>query len=101
AAARHARPSFPTRRSSDLVDDAGNLGRALAFDLAEGTLNGAQLVLGTRLALADAADPARRRLSWTTRDRSLAALIGDDRPTVARSEEHTSELQSLAYLVCR
>src|SRR3989441_2479842 len=25
----------------------------------------------------------------------------DDRLTVGRSEEHTSELQSLAYLVCR
>ena len=33
--------------------------------------------------MADAADPTRRRLSWTTRDRSLAALSGDDRPTVA------------------
>ena len=82
------------------VDDAGNLGRALAFDLAEGTLNGAQLVLGTRLALADAADPARRRLSWTTRDRSLAALIGDDRPTVAGASllvvnPHTGETATL------
>src|SRR5207253_4758756 len=65
------------------VDDAGNLGRALAFDLVDGTLGGAQLVLGTRLAVADAADPARRRLSWTARDRSLAALTGDNRPTIA------------------
>src|SRR2546425_1377907 len=32
----------------------------------------------------------------------VAAVERDDRPlVVARSEEHTSELQSLAYLVCR
>src|SRR5687767_15429207 len=33
-------------------------------------------------------------------DRGDAELAADDR-RVARSEEHTSELQSLAYLVCR
>src|SRR5205823_11192838 len=39
---------------------------------------------------------ARRR----TRDRH--GPVGDSRRSVrARSEEHTSELQSLAYLVCR
>src|SRR2546425_2182183 len=27
--------------------------------------------------------------------------LGKDRQSLARSEEHTSELQSLAYLVCR
>src|SRR5229473_3845829 len=32
-------------------------------------------------------------------DRSRAAR--DDLPSCVRSEEHTSELQSLAYLVCR
>src|SRR5205823_11294997 len=30
-----------------------------------------------------------------------ADYIGIGRPITARSEEHTSELQSLAYLVCR
>jgi len=34
----------------------------------------------TTTALADA---ARRRLGWATRDRSLAPLNGDDRPTIA------------------
>src|SRR2546425_6243462 len=33
----------------------------------------------------------KHRLEWSERDRRRAA----------RSEEHTSELQSLAYLVCR
>src|SRR5687767_15574172 len=31
----------------------------------------------------------------------LRLLLAVDRPFAARSEEHTSELQSLAYLVCR
>src|SRR5262249_32925928 len=65
------------------VGEAGSLGRALAFDLVEGTVGGAQLVVGRKLDLRDDADPARRRLSWTARDRSLAPLNGDDRPTIA------------------
>src|SRR2546425_8144889 len=56
------------------------------------------------------ADPARLALPRTTELRHqcrhlgpsltarLQALLG---PPAARSEEHTSELQSLAYLVCR
>src|SRR2546423_3466175 len=35
---------------------------------------------------------------------TLRAMVGGklpDRPAISRSEEHTSELQSLAYLVCR
>src|SRR2546425_11714969 len=39
----------------------------------------------------------------TTGDRAhgISILCGGDRHAVPRSEEHTSELQSLAYLVCR
>src|SRR2546425_13090194 len=33
--------------------------------------------------------------------RELAWILGVEEDTVRRSEEHTSELQSLAYLVCR
>src|SRR2546425_8905341 len=33
--------------------------------------------------------------------RHRRALLADARPIELRSEEHTSELQSLAYLVCR
>src|SRR2546423_10879180 len=32
---------------------------------------------------------------------AACACVGDDLPDVPRSEEHTSELQSLAYIVCR
>src|SRR2546425_10694174 len=43
------------------------------------------------------------RAANRTNARTAAALgeIGDPRAGPARSEEHTSELQSLAYLVCR
>src|SRR5687767_15272123 len=41
------------------------------------------------------------RPEWT-RERILAAMHGEESLRVdLRSEEHTSELQSLAYLVCR
>src|SRR5205823_7250128 len=83
---RHVRllPSFPTRRSSDLV-------AYLCF-----AAMGAGFFAGRR--------------GWLAGGLSVvvgAALAGidDDRETTrepaARSEEHTSELQSLAYLVCR
>src|SRR5205823_13035348 len=32
---------------------------------------------------------------------ALAHILGDEQTVPPRSEEHTSELQSLAYLVCR
>src|SRR2546425_3382278 len=34
-------------------------------------------------------------------EQDVGAERGDDAPVPDRSEEHTSELQSLAYLVCR
>src|SRR2546425_6018932 len=40
-------------------------------------------------------------VSITTPCRPSGLLTGHPAPTVERSEEHTSELQSLAYLVCR
>src|SRR2546425_7941703 len=45
-----------------------------------------------------AAHPARRLNGAGPRGRARDRARGDDR---LRSEEHTSELQSLAYLVCR
>src|SRR2546423_15282039 len=46
------------------------------------------------------AQPSRPRLpeAGRNRDHGRARLVADD---LERSEEHTSELQSLAYLVCR
>src|SRR5205823_14361185 len=93
--------SFPTRRSSDLraVDDlAARLAKlettaatprpplsdpALANRIT--SIDNETKVLGERIGVV-----ARRT-------DEIAAIAGDARK---RSEEHTSELQSLAYLVC-
>src|SRR5687767_15246369 len=78
---------FPTRRSSDLR----------AQQVHEGELVGAQ----AGLVVVDRPP--------TVRDHAVRVGVepGEDRgpagraQRVGRSEEHTSELQSLAYLVCR
>src|SRR5205823_14394140 len=64
--------SFPTRRSSDLGSECLHVGR-------------------------------RQRLAADPPVPGLDLFHGDPRHRahVLRSEEHTSELQSLAYLVCR
>src|SRR5205823_13824188 len=79
-------PPFPTRRSSDL---------AVQSDLSR--LDGAQLAGRDALGRATRGLAAGDVRSLTIRGRSyfLARARG------GRSEEHTSELQSLAYLVCR
>src|SRR5205823_12120232 len=95
---RHPRhpPSFPTRRSSDLP------GLPPACRQRErGSDRGALLAVW-----GSGAPPQARRLrEWgATTCRSGAEPIRDVRVSIARrarSEEHTSELQSLAYLVCR
>src|SRR5687767_15832531 len=68
-------PSFPTRRSSDLRGSASPLRprRGIACTRGEGAVPGRH---------GDSSARRRRRPG-------------------RRSEEHTSELQSLAYLVCR
>src|SRR5262249_61881648 len=74
-------PSFPTRRSSDLfaADDHRAFNRhGEEFDVGE-TFSGVDFETGL-----DAVE-------------ALRALVPDG----ARSEEHTSELQSLTNLVCR
>src|SRR5205823_13870156 len=95
-----APPSFPTRRSSDLIRPAerGRLrtgsvtsaGDAAArADLVRGLgYDGSGTVVGV---ISDGIDHA-----------AVAQATGDlPAVMVPRSEEHTSELQSLAYLVCR
>src|SRR5207253_9778773 len=85
-------PSFPTRRSADL---------ALIVALAEVPLFGV-VVLGrspTAAALMlvrfTALIPVGALLGGVIASRLSPALVG------ARSEEHTSELQSRGHLVCR
>src|SRR5205823_14899470 len=98
AAPHRALPSFPTRRSSDLA----------------ATLRGSSASASFQAARAAVDDPSRR--SWTSPAPSRRLLRISTSTVVsaiacsaltwrekspARSEEHTSELQSLAYLVCR
>src|SRR5205823_12522333 len=81
--------SFPTRRSSDLameamyVDDLTNTTEIL-------------LERRRRVRPAEAARAPRRRGAGGSATRAAAGAL-----RLGRSEEHTSELQSLAYLVCR
>src|SRR2546425_9697059 len=52
------------------------------------------------LSLHDAL-PICPRSHWSGRTPTPAQPASPDREVLVRSEEHTSELQSLAYLVCR
>src|SRR5687767_15681648 len=82
--------SFPTRRSSDLTDTDAEV----------------ELILQTALE-AGAMDAVVSR-HWVEGGKGATALAeavvrAAEKPSSFqfRSEEHTSELQSLAYLVCR
>src|SRR5205823_15057677 len=87
--------SFPTRRSSDLIrvsfGPSSSLSQSPRLTKAPSSAGedfggaAAGFVALGRLAVAPVAREARRGST----------------KVLARSEEHTSELQSLAYLVCR
>src|SRR5262249_62150761 len=88
------RPSFPTRRSSDLVAAAlPPTARRLIAGLASPRLGGSR------------ACPTRNPvLTLRARAVSVSRAAGSanrERRKRHRSEEHTSELQSLTNLVCR
>src|SRR5205823_13049929 len=84
-------PSFPTRRSSDLCQmneyDSERVAGLLREESWELTSDQAEadLILVNTCAIREKAE-----------DKVFSAFS-----RIARSEEHTSELQSLAYLVCR
>src|SRR5205823_15007815 len=91
-------PSLPTRRSSDLGRDV--IAALSGDDVIDGS-GGDDLICG-----GDGND----RITGGAGEDVLTGDAGDDvldgggqpaNGTDFRSEEHTSELQSLAYLVCR
>src|SRR5205823_15088274 len=90
--------SFPTRRSSDLWLDASTAFVAMAATLAirpQPPHGG-----GTKAGIAS----IREGLAYLKGRRMLVGTFLIDINAMVfgmRSEEHTSELQSLAYLVCR
>src|SRR5205814_8831963 len=78
--------SYPTRRSSDLTTTAASGLRPAMRHLMSKNFS----------APRSAPNPA----SVSTTSHSVSASRGSA-PTSGRSEEHTSELQSLRHLVCR
>src|SRR5205823_12145780 len=99
--ARPARPPFPTRRSSDL---RGVRRRVRALVAAgEAALRRAALLCARAARAALRRGPGARRQAdpGAAPRQHVGAAVEQDLPRYpqARSEEHTSELQSLAYLV--
>src|SRR5205823_7883092 len=93
--------SFPTRRSSDLLPV-----RILQDVFVVIVVWQRRNRLGVSLLPhpQPAASTRARRCWWYSRTRWLVRRSGSTwrtRRSGSRSEEHTSELQSLAYLVCR
>src|SRR5205814_10698899 len=93
--------SFPTRRSSDLADFAVKHRLPSISHLPEFVRHGGLMSYG-----ADRADLFRRAATYV--DKILKGARPADLPVeqaskfqLVRSEEHTSELQSLRHLVCR
>src|SRR5205823_12039341 len=94
-------PSFPTRRSSDLFLILQQT--SLSYDHLR-RYREEKIVFDRMLAIKpnDAetkVDRAFVELDWKADTRPLHQMIDSMRVTNPRSEEHTSELQSLAYLV--
>src|SRR5205823_13860683 len=89
--------SFPTRRSSDLnAVMPGLMATAMTVDVPQAVSDAllGSVPLGRAASTADVAATVRFLLGAES-----AYLSGVE--IAVRSEEHTSELQSLAYLVCR
>src|SRR5205823_9609031 len=82
-------PSFPTRRSSDLAES----GPAAVRRRDEARVPGRRLV--------EYGDPGPRCPGLRGPGSPYTTNLRPGTRASSRSEEHTSELQSLAYLVCR
>src|SRR5205823_13397015 len=93
----HDPHSFPTRRSSDLRAHSAPE-RDMATEYAPGRVgqSGVQVRAVRRHRSRERDD-----LEGTVKNVRILGTRDADRGARQRSEEHTSELQSLAYLVCR
>src|SRR2546425_4938689 len=65
------------------------------------TLFRSSLATGSAVGALPALRSARPDLRGMLQERSRSSGVGARASRIWRSEEHTSELQSLAYLVCR
>src|SRR3712207_8254440 len=89
-------PSFPTRRSSDLLKTAGSpQPRSPPASMMPQT--------SVLIPAIDSAAPNGSSLgAFGSRDSGTSGTDRASAPSaIGRSEEHTSELQSRQYLVCR
>src|SRR5205823_11648603 len=94
----HPLPSFPPRRSSDLSTTSRSSSSPLRC--ATEPSPGSQLEGGLQATREHRA--GRREIASERRQRLDLGRIAEQVSREAqRSEEHTSELQSIAYLVCR
>src|SRR5205823_13736142 len=96
----HHLPPLPTRRSSDLKPPTK---RSAAKDwpgIAAGTSRHSATVAPRSAKLARSPSAAGRTC-FPAQSRGTCSREWSVEGVVGRSEEHTSELQSLAYLVCR
>src|SRR5204863_4465978 len=93
--------SFPTLRSSDLFCSSSALASARAAFLTptgqSPPATSAIIKSGRQLSAA-----RLKRASGTSgSERAIISALSSDHRAAFRSEEHTSELQSRRYLVCR
>src|SRR5205823_10401064 len=93
--------SFPTRRSSDLAQYSPKVAAACtaAKDGYKADLNIEPEFFGINERAYMFARFQHKRFSWGSAVSFLSQAVQEPALYV-RSEEHTSELQSLAYLVC-
>src|SRR3712207_7002142 len=88
------------RRNGEFALLLPHLAQVLTFQQQIGQVKGEALELSPYDALLDSYDPGLRQAAIDP----LFAELGAELPVLiqeARSEEHTSELQSRQYLVCR
>src|SRR5690606_41797835 len=97
----HRLLSFPTRRSSDLTGVSAFTSLAATSTLASlaGSTAGCAAALASCSLAASANNSAGSRLTNTRRLRVSTGMVRERPEPSARSEEHTSELQSRENLV--
>src|SRR5205823_14656344 len=94
-------PSFPTRRSSDLPTDNGlSIESQMLLEAQERNLRIREVRIDARYDIEGSSlSPTKHGTGVLGR---IITIVSEKRPLfvfgVSRSEEHTSELQSLAYL---
>src|SRR5205823_14535257 len=93
--------SFPTRRSSDLSPNRRSQTPCRDKPRSGAGSNLAIFLFFEKPLQVDFADGSGGGIKASAHLDLLAHQVNQFRRNVERSEEHTSELQSLAYLVCR